>query len=406
MLESLRALRANPLRTWLSMLGMIIGVAAVVLMLSIGEGARLRVEQTIASQGSNALIIIPGAPNMSGMRMAAGTAPTLTFADADALAKLELLDAVAPGLYSGAQLQFGAQNWSSSVWGTTPEFADARGWQLAAGQMLNTADVRTAAQKVVLGATVATNLFGEIAPDASNVIGQTVRIKGNPYTVIGLFHRKGQSMEGRDQDDIAVVPITTAQRKLFGNPFPGTVRIIVARSRDEKSTPQAMKQINDLLRQRHRLNEGQENDFTVRDLTAQAEAAAEATRIMSMLLGAIASISLLVGGIGIMNIMLVAVTERTREIGVRMAIGARQRDILTQFLIEAVVVCMSGGILGALIGIGLAAALAQFAGMTVVVSMLTVSIAFGFAAAIGVFFGYYPARKAAQLQPVEALRTA
>ena len=399
--EAMRSLGANTLRTLLAMLGMIIGVAAVVLMLAVGEGSRLRVAETIATLGRDILNIYSGTPAVAGVRTAAGSAPTLTRADADAIAQLESVQAVAPAHYGNTQLQYGGSNWSSSVFGSTPEFSEVRNWEVASGAPLDDGDLRTAAQKVVLGATVAENLFGDASP-----LGKMLRIKGQPYEVIGVFRPKGSNLDGRDQDDLVWVPLTAAQGKLFGNPFPGTVRFITVKASAESGKGVAERDITALLRQRHRLPADAENDFSIRDITASAESAAQAAQAMSVLLGAIASVSLLVGGIGIMNIMLVTVTERTREIGVRRAIGARRRDLLLQFLLESRLICLTGGVLGAGLGVGGAWVAAEFFDTPVVVDLRTAVAAFGFSTAVGLFFGYYPAHRAAAMQPVEALRTA
>jgi putative ABC transport system permease protein len=325
--------------------------------------------------------------------------PTLTLGDAEAMERLPSLKAVAPVYSSNAQLAYGPSNWSTVVYGTTPEYLLVRSWHLEAGQAFGASEVRGAARVVLLGQTVARNLFG-----SENPVGRTLRIKSQPFLVVGLLEAKGQSLDGRDQDDTALVPVTTAQTKLFGNPFPGTVRFIMAQAGSAESMEEAEEDITQLLRARHRIAERAESDFTVRNLSATAQTAATAARALSVMLGAIASISLLVGGIGIMNIMLVSVTERTREIGIRMAIGARRRDILGQFLLEATVVCTLGGLAGVLLGVGGAWLLADLAGMDAVVSGSAVALAFLFSAATGVFFGYYPARKAALMRPVEALR--
>ena len=397
--EALRAMSLNGLRTILTMLGMIIGVAAVVLMLAIGQGAQHTVNQSIASMGSNLFIILSGASTSGGLRMGAGSVPTLTFADAQALAKIPTLKAVAPVYPGTAQLAYGANNWSTAVSGTTPEFMEVRNWTLESGHPFEDSDVRGATRVVVLGKTVAQSLFGDEDPT-----GKTIRIKNLPFLVIGMLAPKGQSLDGRDQDDIAIVPVTTAQRKLFGNQFPGTVRYISVQAKSAEVMEEAEREMIQVLRQRHRLAEDAENDFMLRNLTAVAQSAAGSAQAMSFMLGAIASISLLVGGIGIMNIMLVSVTERTREIGIRMAIGARRRDILLQFLLEALMICIAGGLAGVLLGVGGAWAVASFADMAVVVSTSSILLSFAFAAATGVFFGFYPARRAAGLKPVEALR--
>jgi len=397
--EAWRAMALNGLRTGLTMLGMVIGVGAVVLMLAVGDGARHTVNEQIRAMGSNLFMILSGASTSSGVRMGSGTKPTITIADAEALAKLPSLDGVAPVQSQTAQLAFGASNWSSQVYGVTPEFLLVRDWALEAGQGISDTDVRSAARVVVLGQIVKKELFGGEDP-----IGQTVRIKNLPFTVVGVAVGKGQSLSGRDQDDVAFVPLTTAQSKLFGVPFPGTVGFIMARAKSSELMDEAEAEIRQALRQRHRLAERDSDDFTVRNLSSTAETAATTARILTVMLGTIASISLVVGGIGIMNIMLVSVTERTREIGVRMAVGARRRDILLQFLLEAVLICGIGGTVGVLVGIGGAWMVSDLAGMTVVVSGTAILLAFAFSAATGIFFGYYPAHKAAQLQPVEALR--
>lgn len=397
--EAWRALGANRLRTALTMLGMIIGVGAVVLMLAVGEGARSTVNQSINAMGSELLLIVPGASNASGLRIGAGTAPTLTLADAQAMTQLVSLSAVAPVFPSGAQLVYGSQNWNTVVYGVTPDYLAVRSWNLESGQPFTAGDVRRGARVTLLGQQVVRNLFSN-----ENPLGKTLRIKNLPFLVIGVLEPKGQSLDGRDQDDVALVPITVAQSKLFGNAFPGAVRFITAQARSAGHMEDAEADINQLLRNRHRLGENEENDFTIRNLTAIAETAALSARALAVMLGAIASVSLLVGGIGIMNIMLVSVTERTREIGIRMAAGARRRDILWQFLLEALLLCILGGLAGVLLGIGGAWLVSELAEMAVVVTGSAIALSFLFAASTGVFFGFYPARKAAWLKPVEALR--
>ncbi|TCV82511.1 ABC transporter permease [Sulfurirhabdus autotrophica] len=399
MAEAWGAMALNRMRAGLTMLGMIIGVASVVLMLAIGQGAQSTVNDSIASMGANLFIILSGATTSGGLRFGSGTTPTLTLEDSQAISKLTTIKAVAP-IYSGtAQLAYGANNWSTSVSGTTQQYLEVRNWSLDSGQSFNASDVRAASKVVLIGQTVAKNLFGEEDP-----VGKTIRIKNSPFLVIGLLSNKGQSLDGRDQDDTALVPVTTAQTKLFGNPFPGTVRYIMAQAISDNMMEEAEQDIAQALRLRHRISVNAEDDFTVRNLAALAETAASATKVLSFMLGAIASISLLVGGIGIMNIMLVSVTERTREIGIRMAIGARRKDILLQFLLEAVMICVMGGLAGVLLGVMGAWLVSKFAEMTVVVTLNSIGISFLFAAATGIFFGFYPARKAAYLKPVEALR--
>ncbi len=397
--EAWVAMGANRLRTFLTMLGMVIGVGAVILMLAVGQGAQQQVQASIASMGSNLFIILSGSTTSSGARMGGGAAPTLTINDAQAIEELPAVNAAAPASPGTAQLVYGANNWSTQVNGTTPSFLIVRDWQLSAGAPFSNSDVRSATQVALLGQTVVQNLFGDEDP-----VGKTIRIKNSPYVVLGVLAAKGQSLDGRDQDDSVLVPVTTAQRKLFGTRISGTVRFIMAQAESAEAMPRVEKSINDLLRQRHRIREGMDNDFTVRNLTAMANTAAETAKVMSMMLGAIASISLLVGGIGIMNIMLVSVTERTREIGIRMAIGARGQDILLQFLLEAIIISVAGCLIGVLLGVGGAIAVNKLTGMEVLVTVTSIVTAFGVATVVGIFFGWYPARKAANLKPIEALR--
>ena len=397
--EALRALRLNRLRTGLTMLGMIIGVAAVVLMLSIGQGAQTTVNQAIASMGSNLFIVMPGATSSGAMRHGSGSAQTLTIGDAQAVANLPSIKAVAPIITGTAQLNFGANNWSTVVTGVTPDYFKVRNWSTEDGEVFADTDLRSATRVAVLGQVTAKNLFGDEDPT-----GKTIRIKNSPFLVTGVLAAKGQSLDGRDQDDSVFIPLTTGQRQIFGSQFPGTIRFMMVQARSAEMMEEAESEISQLLRQRHRLAEGMENDFTVRNMAALAAVATGAAKVMSLMLGAIASVSLLVGGIGIMNIMLVSVTERTREIGIRMAIGANRRAILTQFLLEALVICILGGLAGVALGIGGAWAVSQAADMVVVITLGMVGLAFVFASAVGIFFGFYPARKAAALRPVEALR--
>ena len=397
--EAWLAMGANRLRTFLTMLGMMIGVGAVILILAIGKGAQFLVDQSIASMGSNLFIVLSGSSTSGGIRMGLGATPTLTIGDAHAIAELPSISAVAPNAPGTAQLVYGSNNWSTQVIGTTPSYLDVRDWELSAGYPFSDSDVRSATRVALLGQTVVKNLFGD-----ENPVGKTIRIKKSPYQVVGVLTLKGQSLDGRDQDDSVLIPVTTAQRKLFGSQFQGTVRLIMAQATSAQDMPAAERSMNLLLRQRHRLQEAAENDFTVRNLTALANTAAETTRVMSVMLGAIASISLLVGGIGIMNIMLVSVTERTREIGIRIAIGARQRDILLQFLLEAITISIVGCLVGVGLGIGGAVLVNQLTQTAVVITMSSVVMAFMVAAAVGVFFGFYPARKAAHMEPIEALR--
>jgi putative ABC transport system permease protein len=397
--EAWRAMGANRLRTFLTMLGMVIGVAAVVLMMSIGQGAQYAIKQSIEAMGSNLFILLSGSRSASGVRTGSGGGYTLNVSDAEAIAELPGVTAVAPIHPGSAQIVYGPHNWNTGIIGTTPDYLDARSWSIAAGSAFTDSDVRSATRVALIGQTAAQNLFGDEDP-----VGKTIRIRQSPFVILGMLGLKGQGMDGRDQDDTILIPLTTAQRQIFGSQFPGSVRMMMVQTATQEIMPAMEKEITGLLRQRHRLREGTDNDFFLRNLTAVADSAAESTRIMSLLLGAIASVSLLVGGIGIMNIMLVSVTERTREIGIRMAIGARERDILTQFLLEAIIISVVGCLIGLLLGIGGALLVEATTGTMVIISLSSAVVAFSVAAAVGVFFGFYPARKAAQLDPIEALR--
>jgi putative ABC transport system permease protein len=397
--EAWQAMGANRLRTGLTMLGMVIGVGAVVLMMAIGQGAQYAVAQTISSMGSNIFVVLSGFTATGGVRHGSGSAPTLNVSDAEAIGDLEGVDTVAPVHWGSVQMVHGANNWNAWVHGTTPAYLDARSWPLSDGAVFTDSDVRAATRVALIGRTIAENLFG-----GENPVGKTFRIGQAPFVVLGVMAPKGQNLDGRDQDDLVVMPYTTAQRKVFGTAFQGSVRQILVKASSAEAMPALEKSIESLLRQRHRLRESADNDFTLRNLTAVADTAAETTRVMSMLLGAIASVSLLVGGIGIMNIMLVSVTERTREIGIRMAIGARQREILLQFLLEAIIISVIGCLVGLALGIGGALLVGYLSKTAVVVSGSAALAAFAVAAGVGIFFGYYPAHKAARLDPIEALR--
>ncbi|MFA5826257.1 MAG: ABC transporter permease [Gallionellaceae bacterium] len=397
--ESWRAMGANRLRTLLTMLGMVIGVGAVVLMMSIGQGAQYAIQQSISAMGSNLFILLSGHTSSGGVRSGSGEAHTLTVSDADAIAELPGIQAVAPIHPGNAQIVYGPNNWNTSVIGTTPDYLVARSWSIVSGAGFTQSDVRSATRVALIGKTAAQNLFGDEDP-----VGKTIRIRQSPFVVLGILGVKGQGMDGRDQDDTILIPLSTAQRQVFGSQFPGTVRMVMVQTVTQEIMPAAEAEMTQLLRQRHRTREGMDNDFSLRNLTAVADSAAESTRVMSLLLGAIASISLLVGGIGIMNIMLVSVTERTREIGIRLAIGAREQDIMLQFLLEAIIISVVGCCIGVLVGIGGALLVNALSDTAVIISWMSVLIAFGVAAATGVFFGFYPARKAAQLDPIEALR--
>ena len=397
--EAWHAMGANRLRTALTMLGMVIGVGSVVLMMAIGQGAQYAVAQTISTMGSNLYIVISGSTSAAGVRSGSGGGPTLNVADADAIAELDGVATTAPVHQGTQQLVYGPNNWSATVVGTTPSYLDARSWSIINGYAFSESDVRSANRVALIGKTAAENLFGVDDP-----VGKTIRIRQSPFTIIGVLGSKGQNLDGRDQDDTVIIPLTTDQRKVFGTPFQGSVRVVMVQANSAEAMPIVEKSVTALLRQRHRIREGTDNDFYIRNLAAAADSAAETTRVMSLLLGAIASVSLLVGGIGIMNIMLVSVTERTREIGIRMAIGARQKDILTQFLLEAIMISVAGCLIGLVLGIGGALLINAITDMVIVISGGSVFVSFGVAAGVGVFFGFYPARKAAALDPIEALR--
>ncbi|MCX7182066.1 MAG: ABC transporter permease [Candidatus Methylopumilus sp.] len=398
--EAWHAMGANRLRTFLTMLGMVIGVGAVVLMMAIGEGAQQSIKRSIDSMGSNLFVILSGSSSTSGSRSASGNSSALNMNDATAIGDLDDIGAFAPISVGNAQIIYAGNNSNTPIVGTTPSYFSIRRWDVESGELFSDADVRSANRVALVGKTVVENLFG----DDIDPIGKTIRIKKSPFLIVGVLEGKGQSFDGRDQDDTIIVPITTAQRKLFGNQIPGSVRMIMAQAKSEKYMGVAEDGINDLIRQRHNIRENTESDFSVRNLTAMAKTASDTAKTMSMLLGAIASISLLVGGIGIMNIMLVSVTERTREIGIRMAIGAREKDILLQFLLEACVISIVGCVIGVGLGLGGALLVKKMVGAEILISMQSIVLAFSVAASIGVFFGYYPASKAAKLHPIEALR--
>jgi putative ABC transport system permease protein len=397
--EAARAIRVNRLRTALTMLGMVIGVAAVILMLAIGAGAQREIGRQIASLGANLFMILPGASTSGGLRMGGGTAATLTLADAAAIAETPGIAAVAPLVSGTSQIVFGPANWSTMVYGVTPGYFAVRDWTVAKGGMFTDAEVRAQARVALVGQTVIDNLFFDEDP-----VGKTLRIKNLPFTVIGVLAEKGQSLDGRDQDDVILVPLSTAQRQLFASRFPGQVRFIMAKAASPAEMETAEAGMRETLRRVHRIGAGEEEDFTVRNLTAMAETAASTARILSLMLGAIASVSLVVGGIGIMNIMLATVTERTREIGVRRALGAKRGDITTQFLAEALVLSVLGGAMGVALGLLVPWIVTEYFGMRTLVSPESLALSFGISAFVGVAFGIYPAIRASFLDPIEALR--
>jgi ABC-type antimicrobial peptide transport system permease subunit len=400
--SALRALGTNWLRSMLTMLGIIIGVAAVITMIAIGGGAQARVEEQIKSLGTNIMLVLPGAQTTGGVRLGAQTGQTLTEEDARAIAAdVPEVQAAAPSLRTGAQVVAANANWSTTVFGTTPEYLEVRDWPLVAGRSFEAAEMAGSGKVVVIGQTVARELFGDADP-----IDQTIRVRKVPLQVIGVLSRKGQNSMGQDQDDVIAVPLSTYRNRVQGMGAGRIKRVgaISVKVRDGQSMADASDKIRELLRQRHRLQSGADDDFSIRNLTEMLQAQEESSRVMAMLLAAVAGVSLVVGGIGIMNIMLVSVTERTREIGLRMAVGARARDILGQFLIEAVTLSLVGGAIGIVIGLVATWAIGSLAGWPVLLSPQSILLAVGFSAAVGVFFGFYPARRAASLLPIQALR--
>ncbi len=399
---ALNALRVNKLRSVLTMLGIIIGVGAVITMIAVGAGAQARVEEQIKSLGSNLMIIIPGSTMASGVRLGAGANQNLTEDDALAIAKeVPEVQVAAPTNRGSGQVVYGNNNWSTQIYGVTPDYFEAREWPLVEGRMFEAAELSGSAKVALIGQTVARQLFGDMDP-----VDQAIRIRNVPFTVIGMLDRKGQSMLGQDQDDVIMVPLSTARNRLFGNTQGKLRRVgtIQVKVREGASMKDAEDHIRELLRQRQRTQPGQDDAFTIRNLTEILQAQEASSRVMTLLLAAVASVSLLVGGIGIMNIMLVSVTERTREIGLRMAVGARGRDILTQFLVEAVTLSLIGGFFGIVLGVAGSWLIGAFAGWSTRLSPESIVLAVGFSAAIGIFFGYFPAHKAASMLPIQALR--
>ena len=395
-----RAIKANKMRSILTSLGIIIGVAAVIIMLAVGNGAQISIKSDMQSMGSNLIIIRSGVATSSGARGGHGSQPTMKKADGDAIQqKIDAIRLAAPVLQETAQIVYGNANWSTQITGTDNRNFEIKEWDIAYGRNFSDADVKNAAKVAILGQTVVEELFGDVDP-----LNHTIRIKGQPFRVIGIMDERGQNSMGADQDDEVFIPITTAQKKVMGIQFPDQVKMVILQAVDAQSTYTAQEEIRQLLRQRHNLGTNKEDDFVIRNMTQMMEMMESSTKIMTILLGSIASISLLVGGIGIMNIMLVSVTERTREIGIRMAIGAKSWDIRFQFLTEALVLSLIGGIVGIIFGFIGVKLVAHFSTLTPQVSLFYVILPFSFAGFVGLFFGFYPAYKASKLNPINALR--
>ena len=394
---ALRALARNKARSALTMLGIVIGVGSVIAMVSLGQGAQQQVKQQISSMGSNLLIVTSGSRTAGGVRGGAGTANRLTPEDATAILRdTTTVAAISPGVSSSATVVFGNQNWTTRAEGVGIDYLAIRGRAVAGGEFFTDSDIRSAARVAVIGQTIAAELFGGADP-----VGQTIRVRNLPFRVVGTLAAKGQSSMGQDQDDVLLLPYTTVMKKLQSTTFLSTIYVSAV---SEQATTQAETEIAALMRSRHNIRAGQDDDFTVRNLTDIAEAAEQSSQVMTMLLGGIAAVSLLVGGIGIMNIMLVSVTERTREIGIRMAVGAKTGHVQNQFLIESLVLGLLGGLGGILMGAAVSYGVSYGFGWPQSISPLAVVGSVLFSMAIGIFFGYYPARKAAALDPIEALR--
>ena len=392
-----RSLAANKLRTFLTMLGVIIGVTSVIALVSVGMGVKKNVVDSISRLGSNMLIISPGSPNRGGPRGAAGSITTLTYDDAEAIKhKIKHVAFVSPTVQGSYQVVYGHENWNTTVTGVVPEYVSIQSLKLKSGLFFSEHDVDVRNRVAVIGSTVATNLFESVNP-----VGKKIRIGNAPYTIIGVLESKGQSAGGMDQDDVVLIPLTTAQERLVGITH---VRNINVQVDESEHMDEVQSNIEKLLRQRHRIRVGAEDDFNVRNMTSIMETMSSTTTMITLLLGAIAGISLIVGGVGIMNITLASVTERTREIGIRKAIGATYSNIMLQFLIESTMISILGGIVGIVIGIGAAQAISKFGNFTTVISGLSIAASFGFALFVGIFFGMLPARKAARLDPIDALR--
>ena len=399
---AIKAIRVNVLRSVLTALGIIIGVAAVIIMIAVGAGAQSQVDNLIKSLGSNLVLVLPGTTTSGGARGARGSRPTLTEDDAIAIQnEIDTAQVAAPVVRGSGQLIYGNQNWSTVIYGVTPEFKEAKEWKMKDGRWFNRDEVRSAAKVALVGQTIIENVFEGVDP-----VGEIIRVKRIPFTIIGTLAPKGETPMGTDQDDTVIVPLSTAKKRLLGGRrLSGKlVRTIWVKSYTAEGVDVSVRAMTELLRQRHRIQPGQPDDFYVRNLSQILQARADSSRVMTLLLAAVASVSLLVGGIGIMNIMLVSVTERTREIGLRMAVGAKGIDILLQFLIEAITLSLIGGVIGVILGLIGSVAIAEIGGWPAIIQIESVFLAFGFAATVGIFFGFYPAKKAAMLDPIEALR--
>jgi putative ABC transport system permease protein len=398
-IEAFRSMSANRLRTALTMLGIIIGITSVVLLLALGDSMQRFIGKELEALGTNMLFISPGGNRAAAQRMRAGAAPALTLADAAALNSLSSLAGAAPALQGGFKLAVGNETSSSSVSGVTPAMFKIRNWKMELGSVFSEADVRAASRSVIIGHKVADQFFYKMDP-----LGKYIRIENVAFQVVGVLHGEGKQIDGPDLSELVLVPITAARAHLIRNPFPDNVHYVVAQGKSDGNLQDAIEDINDTLRDRHHIKFEEADDFRIDNLASFAETAGKISAGIAALLGLIGAISLVVGGIGIMNIMLVSVTERTREIGIRMAIGAKPRDVLLQFLTEAVVICLAGGVVGIAIAMGLAAAITASGKFDVVISLSAVIVACGFSSLVGVFFGFYPARRASMLLPVDCLR--